>query len=45
LAWHGRVDGVRETFLVHAEESVMQAFAVGLGGRVLMPRLHEPFDL
>jgi metallo-beta-lactamase family protein len=45
LTWHGRVDGVRETYLVHAEETVMQAFAARLGGRVLMPRLHEPFDL
>ncbi len=45
LAWHACISGVRETFVVHAEEGVMQAFAPRLGGRVLMPRLHEAFDL
>lgn len=45
LAWRGRIGGVRETFVVHAEESVMQAFASRLEGRVLTPRLHESFDL
>jgi metallo-beta-lactamase family protein len=45
LAWHRRINGVRETFLVHAEESVMEAFASHLGAPVVMPRLHEVFDL
>jgi metallo-beta-lactamase family protein len=45
LAWRKRVNGVRETFLVHAEEAVMEAFALRVGGRVLMPSLHEAFDL
>jgi metallo-beta-lactamase family protein len=45
LAWRGRIDRVQETFVVHAEEAVMEAFASRLQGRVIMPRLHEPFDL
>ena len=45
LEWHGRIKGVRETFVVHAEESVMQAFASRLEGQVVMPRLQESFDL
>jgi metallo-beta-lactamase family protein len=45
LAWHGRIKGVQETFVVHAEESVMQTFASKLEGRALMPRFHESFDL
>jgi metallo-beta-lactamase family protein len=44
-AWRGRINGLRETYLVHGEESVMKAFAARLEGRVLMPRLHESFDL
>jgi metallo-beta-lactamase family protein len=45
LAWRGSVDQVEETFVVHAEESVMEEFAPRLEGRVVMPRLHESLEL
>ena len=45
LAWRGSVDRVEETFVVHAEESVMEEFALRLEGRVVMPRLHESVAL
>jgi metallo-beta-lactamase family protein len=46
LAWHGQVRGAERTFLVHGEEDVMQKLSERLTGRnVLMPRLHECFEL
>jgi metallo-beta-lactamase family protein len=46
LAWHRGMTGVRLTFVVHAEPSVMAAFAAKLGASdVRMPVLHERFDL
>ena len=46
LAWHGQVRGVERTFLVHGEEEAMQQLADRLGGGdVLMPALHESFEI
>ena len=46
LAWRRGISGVETTFLVHGEQSVMQAFAKLLtAGRVEMPAPHEQFDL
>jgi metallo-beta-lactamase family protein len=46
LAWHGQTGSPGRTFLVHGEFDVMQKLAAQLGsGEVVMPRLHESFDL
>jgi len=46
LAWHGQTGSPGRTFLVHGEVDVMQKLAARLGsGEVVMPRLHESFDL
>jgi metallo-beta-lactamase family protein len=46
LAWHGRISGVEQTFLVHGEEQAMRQFAELLGKiRVEMPVLNEAFDI
>jgi metallo-beta-lactamase family protein len=46
LAWHTQAGKPERTFLVHGEEDVMQKLAGQLGtGEVLMPRLHEGFEL
>jgi len=46
LAWHHRTGKPARTFLVHGEEQSMQAFAKHLKhGEVIMPALHESFDL
>ncbi len=45
-AWHGRIAGVRRTFLVHGEIEVMKAFAARLhGAPAVLPGLHESFAL
>ncbi len=46
LAWHGKIGGVEQTFLVHGEELTMSHFAALLKNtRVEMPRLDEAFEL
>ena len=46
IAWHTQAGKPERTFLVHGEEDVMQKLAGQLGtGEVLMPRLHEGFEL
>ncbi len=46
LAWHGKIQGVSETFLVHGEELTMNNFAALLKNtRVEMPRLDQVFEL
>ena len=46
LAWHGRLQGVGRTFLVHGEPGVMQGFAERLGGSgVALPKMHQSFEL
>jgi metallo-beta-lactamase family protein len=44
--WHRRIAGKEATFLVHGEETVMQALAPHLaGGRVMMPAPHSSFPV
>ncbi|MBS0524089.1 MAG: MBL fold metallo-hydrolase [Proteobacteria bacterium] len=46
LAWHNGIAGVRQTFVVHAETSVMTAFAERLGTANLhIPELHARFEV
>ncbi len=46
LAWHHRTRHPKRTFLVHGEDQSMQTFAKRLKhGEVIMPALHESFDL
>jgi metallo-beta-lactamase family protein len=45
LAWHGRIDGIERTFLVHGEEQTMAHFAARLSGAVEQPTLHQEFTL
>ncbi len=46
LAWHGKTGKPHTTYLVHAEEDVMQTFAARLKGtKVVMPELHAAFPL
>lgn len=46
LAWRNAISGVKTTFLVHGEQSVMQTFAKLLPGtRVEMPAPHQAFEL
>ncbi|MEJ2345549.1 MAG: MBL fold metallo-hydrolase [Gammaproteobacteria bacterium] len=45
LAWHGRIDGIERTFLVHGEEETMAHFAARLSGPVEQPTLHQQFTL
>ena len=45
LAWHNRISGVKKTYLVHGEEDAMRHFAGLLNGSVVMPALHQEFDL
>ncbi len=46
LAWHGRIQGVSRTFLVHGEELTMNDFAARLKNtQVEMPAISESFEL
>jgi metallo-beta-lactamase family protein len=46
LDWHGRVDGIETTFLVHGDEGAMRHFARQLkGARVEMPALHQVYEI
>jgi len=46
LAWHARTGKPRTTFLIHGEESAMQALADGLPDQqVEIPALHQAFRL
>ncbi len=46
LAWHSQTGNPEKTFLVHGEESAMEAFSASLKStKVLMPALNEEFDL
>ena len=46
LAWHGSMEGVARTFLVHGEELAMSNFAALLKNtKVEMPKLDQVFEL
>ncbi len=46
LAWHRQTGNPERTFLVHGEETAMQAFAQRLSDtEVIMPELNDEFDL
>ena len=46
LAWHGQTGNPEKTFLVHGEESAMEAFSASINStKVLMPTLNEEFNL
>jgi len=46
LAWHGNTGNPRTTYLVHGEEDSMRALSKKIsGGRVLMPELHQEYEL
>lgn len=45
LAWRAAIGGVQRIFLVHGEQTGMEALAGKLGGPVTMPRLHQAFEV